>query len=105
MTSSIRTEKVLKLSDLDIPTEAEKPSKTGNLFTYVTERFPGVILVFDALDECDDREQWLLPPAQQACRAICARSKACSESFHYKSSTARYCSSISKRSNHLHSGK
>jgi hypothetical protein len=50
--------KVLKLSDLDIPAEA---SKTENLFTYVIERFPRVILVFDALDECDDRERWLLP--------------------------------------------
>jgi NACHT domain len=53
--------KVLKLSDLDIPTEAEKPSKIENLFTYVIERFPRVILVFDALDECDDRGRWLLP--------------------------------------------
>ncbi|KAK5657585.1 hypothetical protein OQA88_3159, partial [Cercophora sp. LCS_1] len=58
--------KHISQSDLELPQEQEGKhrllaSGAGNLFTYVVEKFRRVHLTFDALDECDGREKWLLP--------------------------------------------
>lgn len=56
----------LSQSDIELPEEGtashfHAASSAKNLFTYVVERFRRVHLSFDAMDECDDRERWLLP--------------------------------------------
>ncbi|SPO01972.1 uncharacterized protein DNG_04645 [Cephalotrichum gorgonifer] len=54
--------KRLSQADIDLPSEKEdQVTACQSLFTYILERFEKVHLAFDALDECDDREKWLLP--------------------------------------------
>lgn len=51
----------LSLQDLGVPERDDERSRYLNVFTYALERFKRIFLMFDALDECEDRARWLIP--------------------------------------------
>ena len=53
--------KKLLTDDIKLPIDDHEKSEPHELFTYVLEKFCKVHLLFDALDECEGRNQWLVP--------------------------------------------
>ena len=49
------------MTDLGLPQKDDERSRYIETFTYAIEQFKRVYLMFDALDECEDRERWLMP--------------------------------------------
>jgi hypothetical protein len=49
------------VTDLGLPKNDYERSVYTETFTYAIEQFKRVYLLFDALDECEDRERWLMP--------------------------------------------
>ena len=53
--------KKLLTKHINLPVDDHEKSSEFDLFSYVLETFRKVHLLFDGLDECNDRSQWLVP--------------------------------------------